>query len=136
VEPLSGNLPDLSVSVAPVRELSSSLTNCRRVTFYVKREWPSNGSYVTRQSAEYKVFSEIFDGTSNLGGGQVARGWTPDFGIGTTTKAVTVDFSLPSNVVYPVGDFTNKITVVVDPNNQNSEIREWNNSYVYAPCVG
>ena len=138
VEPLPSHLPDLSVvSVAPAGELSTSLTNCRRVTFYVKREWPSNGQYVTHQSAEFKVFSEIFDGTRNLGGGQVAQGWTPDFGIGTSTKAITVDFSLPSNVVYPAGDFTNKLTVVVDPNSRISETREWNNSnYVYANCIG
>jgi hypothetical protein len=137
VEPLPDYLPDLSVSVAPAGELSSSPTNCRRVTFYVKREWPSNGSYVTHQSAEYKVFSQIFDGTRNLGGGQVAQGLTPDFGIGTSTKTVTVGFTWPSNVVYPAGDFTNKITVVVDPNNLVSETREWNNSSdVYANCIG
>ena len=137
VEPLPGDLPDLRVSVAPAGELSSSPTNCRRVTLYVTREWPINGTNVSHQSAEYKVFSQIFDGTRNLGGGQVAQGWTPDFGMGTSTKAITVDFSLPSNVVYPAGDFTNKITVVVDPNNRISETREWNNSsYVYANCIG
>jgi hypothetical protein len=137
VEPLPGNLPDLSVRVEAAGDLGSSLTNCRRVTFYVKREWPSNGLYVTHESAEYKVFSEIYDGTKYLGGSQVARGWTPDFGIGTSTRTVSVDFSLPSDVVYPAGDFTNKITVVVDPDNRISETREWNNSQsVSAHCIG
>jgi hypothetical protein len=137
VVPLPDNLPDLSVSVAPAGELSSSPTTCRHVTFYVKREWPSNGLYVTHESAEDRVYSTMYHDGTPLGGGQVAQGWTPDFGIGTNTRTVSVDFSLPSNVVYPAGDFTNKITVVVDPNNRISETREWNNSsYVYANCIG
>lgn len=138
VQPLPDNLPDLSVAVAPAGELSSSPTNCRRVTFEVKREWPSNNSAVSHGSIyPYKVYSEIYDGTKNLGGGQVAEGWTSDLGLGTTSGKMSVGFSLPSNVVYPPGDFTNKITVVVDPDNRISETREWNNrGQVYAHCIG
>jgi hypothetical protein len=137
VQPLPTNLPDLSISVAPAGVLDTSPTHCSRVTFAVTLETPSQGAWVSHFAAEYKIYSDIYSGTRHLGGGQVASGHTPDFGAVGGTKTIDRRFSLPANVVYPAGDYINKITVEVDPNKRISETREWNNSQsVYAHCIG